>query len=132
MTRPGSPESLRRNGFRITNSRFRTDVRPRSEGSGESGIWGLASGIRSFPKLRDQPLVGGPGPGATPLSQRAMHRSCKDGLDDPAGDVGEAKVAALEAIDEPPMIDAEKGEDGGVQVVDRDHVVDGGVAEFVG
>ena len=38
----------------------------------------------------------------------------KDGLGDLAGDVGEAEVAALEAIDQSPMVDAEEGEDRGV------------------
>src|SRR5262249_12304423 len=56
----------------------------------------------------------------------------EDRLDDLAGDVGEAEVAALEAIDQAPVVDAEEGEDGGVQVVDVDDLLDRGVAELVG
>ena len=53
-------------------------------------------------------------------------------LDDLAGDVGQPEVAALEAVDQSEMVDAEQGEDRGVQVVDVDDVVHGGIAEFVG
>src|SRR5262245_31172913 len=58
--------------------------------------------------------------------------SGQDRLDDLGGDVGEPEVAALEAIDQPMVVDAEEGEDRRMQVVDVDDVVHGGVAELVG
>ena len=48
------------------------------------------------------------------------------------GDVGQAEVAALEAVGEPRVVDAEEAEDRGVEVVDVDDVLHGRVAEFVG
>ena len=49
-----------------------------------------------------------------------------------AGDVGQAEVAALEAVGQPLVVDAEQVQDRGVQVVDVDGVLDGVVAEVVG
>jgi hypothetical protein len=56
----------------------------------------------------------------------------EDRFDDLSGDVGEPEVATLSAIDELLVVDAEEGEDRGVQVVDVNDVVYGGIAEFVG
>ena len=47
-------------------------------------------------------------------------------------DVGEAEVAALEAVGQLRVIEAEEVQHRGVQVVDVDRVLDGVVAEFVG
>src|SRR5260221_9469841 len=49
-----------------------------------------------------------------------------------AVDVGEAQVAATPAVGEAFVIHAHQVEDRGVQVVNRDDVLDGAVAEFVG
>ena len=46
--------------------------------------------------------------------------------------VGEAEVAALEAVGELGVVEAEQVQDGGVEVVDVDLVLDGVEAEFVG
>ena len=47
-------------------------------------------------------------------------------------DVGEAEVAAGVAVGELFVVEAEEVEDGGVEVVDVDLVVDGAEAEIVG
>ena len=46
--------------------------------------------------------------------------------------VGQAEVAALEAVGQPLVVDAEQVQHRGVQVVDVDDVLDGVVAELVG
>ena len=46
--------------------------------------------------------------------------------------VGEAEVAALEAVGELLVVEAEQVQDGGVQVVDVDLALDDAEAEFVG
>src|SRR5690606_32895854 len=53
-------------------------------------------------------------------------------LDDLAGDVGEAEVAALEAVGEAGMVEAEEAEDGGVVVVDVDRILGDAPADLVG
>src|SRR5262249_15733761 len=53
-------------------------------------------------------------------------------LDYLAGDVCQAKIAALELDREALMVDAQKVQQGGVQVVDVDGILDGVIAEFVG
>src|SRR5262249_30651563 len=62
----------------------------------------------------------------------ATRFSCKQGFDDLARDVGETKIAALEAINQPTMVDPEEAQDCRMQIVDRHDVADGRVAEFVG
>ena len=52
--------------------------------------------------------------------------------DDLAADVGQAEVAALEAVGQPRVVEAEQVQDRGVQVVDVDLVLDGVEAEVVG
>src|SRR5262245_49281568 len=52
--------------------------------------------------------------------------------DDLAGDVRQAKVAALEAHSQAEMIQSQKMQDGGLQIVDVDAVLGGTEAEFVG
>ena len=49
-----------------------------------------------------------------------------------AAHVGQPEVAALEAVGQPRVVDAQQVQDRGVQVVDVDRVLDGGVAELVG
>ena len=56
---------------------------------------------------------------------------CDDRMNDFAGDVGQAEVAAGVAVGEPGVVQAHQVQDGGVQVVHVDFVDDGGVAEFV-
>ena len=46
--------------------------------------------------------------------------------------VGQPEVAALELVGQALVVDAEKVQHRGVEVVDVDDVLDGGVAEFVG
>src|SRR5713101_2570278 len=46
--------------------------------------------------------------------------------------VGETEVPALELVGEPLVVDAQQVEHGGVQVVHRDDILDGVVAEVVG
>src|SRR5262245_31686969 len=53
-------------------------------------------------------------------------------LDDLAGDVGEAEVAALETIRQLQVIEAEQLQDGRVQVVDVDRLLDDVPANLVG
>ena len=53
-------------------------------------------------------------------------------VDDAAVDVGQAEVAAGVAVGELRVVEAEQVQDGGVQVVDVDRVLDGLEAEFVG
>ena len=59
-------------------------------------------------------------------------RSGNDVVDDVAVDVGQAEVAAVVAVGEPFVIQAQEVEDGGVEIVMRDAVLDGVHAEFVG
>ena len=47
-------------------------------------------------------------------------------------DVGEAEVAALEAVGQLRVVEAEQVQDRRLQVVDVDLVLDGGEAELVG
>src|SRR4051812_21380558 len=56
----------------------------------------------------------------------------QDPLDDRAEDVGEAVVAALVLVGQPLVVDAQEGEDRGVEVVDVDAVGGDAVAERVG
>ncbi len=56
----------------------------------------------------------------------------EDGLDDGAVDIGEAEVAALGAEGEALVVEAEAVEEGGLDIVDVDGVLDDIVAEFVG
>ena len=58
--------------------------------------------------------------------------SCQNRSHDFAGNVGQAEVAALVAVGEPLVVDAQQVQHRGVQVVDVDEVVDGVVAELVG
>ena len=53
-------------------------------------------------------------------------------MDDVAVDVGQAEVAAVVAVGEPFVIETQEVEDGGVEIVMRDAVLDGVHAEFVG
>lgn len=53
-------------------------------------------------------------------------------MDRAAAEVGEAVVAAVVAVGEFFVIEAEEVEEGGVEVVDVDFVFDGFVAELVG
>ena len=58
--------------------------------------------------------------------------SGEDGVDDFAGDVGEAEAAAVVGVGELFVVEAEEVQDGGVEVVDVD-LIDGGlVADLVG
>ena len=52
--------------------------------------------------------------------------------DDVAFDVGQTEVPARVAVGEAFVVEAEEVEDGGVQVVDVDFVLDGAEAEVVG
>ncbi len=56
---------------------------------------------------------------------------CEDVLHHRSVDVGEAVVAALEAVGEPGVVEAEQVQGGRVQVVDVDGVFDDVVAEVV-
>ena len=58
--------------------------------------------------------------------------SGQDRLDDLAVNVGQAEVAALEAVGQPCVIDAQEMQDRGVEVVDLDRVLDDVVGEVVG
>lgn len=53
-------------------------------------------------------------------------------MDDAAVDIGEAEVAALEAVSELFVVDAELVEQGGVEIVYVNFVDLGVVAEFIG
>src|SRR2546423_69650 len=58
--------------------------------------------------------------------------SRQDFFYDPTRDVGESKIASVEAVGQAFVIDSQKVQDGGVQVVDA-HAIDHGlVANFVG
>lgn len=48
-----------------------------------------------------------------------------------SGDVGQSKVATLETVGQPLMIDPEQVQHGGVQIVHVDFVLDRGVAKFI-
>ena len=82
-------------------------------------------------RARDEkPGARGVAPGLWVLyGQRASRQQVADHV---AGDVGEAEVAAAEAIGQPLVVDAEQVQDGGVQVVDVDRVRGDVVAEVVG
>ncbi len=56
----------------------------------------------------------------------------EDVLDDRAVHVGQAEVAALEAVGQPLVVDAQAVQDRGVQVVDVDRLLGDVVAEVVG
>ena len=51
--------------------------------------------------------------------------------DDVPVDVGEAEVAALEAVGQFLVVDAEQMEHGRVEIVDRDDVLDGVITEII-
>ena len=53
-------------------------------------------------------------------------------MDDVAVDVDEAEIAAVVAVGEPFVVQAQEVEDGGVKIVMRDSVLDGVHAQFVG
>ena len=57
---------------------------------------------------------------------------CQDRLDHVAGDIGQAEVAAVVAVGQLRVVEAEQVQDRGVQVVDADAVDDGLVADLVG
>src|SRR5262249_50997384 len=56
----------------------------------------------------------------------------EDVLDDVAVDVGEAEIAAGVAVGQPLVVEPQAVEQGGVQVVDVDLLLDGAEAELVG
>jgi hypothetical protein len=58
--------------------------------------------------------------------------SCNQRRDDVSGDVGQAVIAALEAVGEFELVEAEEVEEGGVEVVDGDGVLGDGPADVVG
>lgn len=57
--------------------------------------------------------------------------SGEDRLDDVAMHVGQAALNAIVVVCQFLVIQSEQVQDGGMQVVDVDHVLDGGVAELV-
>ena len=61
-----------------------------------------------------------------------LRRSGQDFADDVAVDVGQAEVAALEAVGQLGVVEAQQVQDRGLQVVDVDAVLDGVEAELVG
>ena len=67
----------------------------------------------------------------TPHRQIAT-ASCENRPHHVAGHVGQAEVAALEAVGELRVVDAQQVQHRGVQVVNVDGVFDGGVAQLVG
>ncbi len=86
-----------------------------------SGDWDLGTG-GAHPQPRDLVCYVGATTG----------KSGEEFGDDFAVDVGEAEVAALEAVGEAGVIEAEEVEEGGVEVVDVDGVAGGVEAEVVG
>ena len=62
----------------------------------------------------------------------SCHASSQDRFDDVSVDVGEAEIAPLEAGGELGVIESEEVQDGGVEVVNVDFVLDGIEAQFVG
>ena len=60
------------------------------------------------------------------------HASSKNALHDLAGHVGQAKIAAVEAIGQLRVIHAQQVQDRGVQIVDADAIDRGLEADFVG
>ena len=72
---------------------------------------------------------------STPPRQHGADRRGTSGDqigDDVAVDVGQTEVAPLGADREPEVIDAEEVEERGMEVVDRDGILDDAVAEVVG
>ncbi len=63
--------------------------------------------------------------------RRAMDL-CENRLEEIPGDVGQAEVAAVEAVGQLRVVEAHQVQDRGVDVVDVDSVLDGLVAELVG
>ena len=63
---------------------------------------------------------------------RACRPSGQDVANDFAADVSEAKIAALEAIGQPRVVEPEQVQDGGLQVVGMNRLVDRRPAELVG
>ena len=74
----------------------------------------------------------GTGVGRTCAVFAATRASGDDVLHDVAVDVGEAEVATGVAVGELLVIETKQVEDGGVQVVHVDLVLDGGESELVG
>ena len=64
--------------------------------------------------------------------RRRETRSGEDGFDEAAVDVGEPELAALVGVGEPFVIEAEAVEEGGLEIVDVDGILDDVEAEFVG
>ena len=58
--------------------------------------------------------------------------SCEQVVNDPAGDVGQPHVAAAMEVSQEPMVEAQKVQDRGVQIVNVDLVLDGRVSEVIG
>jgi hypothetical protein len=54
------------------------------------------------------------------------------GLDDVAVDVGQPEIAALEAVGQPLVVEAQQVQDGGLQVVDVDLVPSDAETQLVG
>ena len=52
-------------------------------------------------------------------------------VDNFSGDVGQAEVAALPAVGQAEVVDAQQVQHGGVQIVDVDHIFHRVVAQFV-
>ena len=66
------------------------------------------------------------------LGMIVIRLSGEDRLDDLAVHVGQAEVAALEAVGQPGVLDPQQVQDRGVEVVDLDRVLDDVVGEVVG
>jgi hypothetical protein len=58
--------------------------------------------------------------------------SGEDALDDAARDVGQTEVTAIVAVSQLGVIEAEQAQNGGVEIVDVDGILDSRGAEFVG
>src|SRR5207249_2153427 len=69
---------------------------------------------------------------APTIREIRVKHSRQDFANDFAGDVGEAEVAAVEAVGETGVVEAEEVQDGGVEVVDVDGVLDDAPAKVVG
>src|SRR5262249_52298961 len=61
---------------------------------------------------------------ANPVAPCSSRRSGEQLRDDPSADVGEAEVAALEAVGQPRVVEAEQVQDRGMIVVDVHRVLD--------
>ncbi|MEY3459406.1 MAG: hypothetical protein RL215_2563 [Planctomycetota bacterium] len=61
----------------------------------------------------------------------AAWRSADDGVDDISGDIGQSEVAAGVAEGELFVIESEEVEEGGMEIMDMDAIMDGAEPEFV-